>query len=198
MDSNAGDQIYMIMQKRHLVFLSGYAGSGKDTVGAGLVQNGYKRFAFADELKDEVSSIYGIQRELMDTQDGKSSSVICGGSTVRGVLIAHGEKKRSENINHWVSKVLSKIQLEKGDCVITDWRFPNEYAEISRSLDPNIWNVLSVRIERWQNPPLIDDTETALDNFPFDHRIDNRPGVKTLHELRNLSIQARIVNKTQT
>lgn len=55
--------------------LSGYRGSGKDTVATILKRYGYKRRAFADALKDSVSAEYGIDRGVFDNRVEKEKAI---------------------------------------------------------------------------------------------------------------------------
>ena len=180
--------------KNYIVLLSGYLKSGKDTVGEYLCQTyGFKRYAFADILKDEVSNIYNLDRTSLDTQEGKSEFYHYGESsdenadkkiTVREILINHGQMRRSENIDYWVKRVW--IQICQDKCrrvVITDWRFPNEYTYIACRKP-----VIGLRINRWPSPLLNDSTETALDNFRFHGIINNTTTVADLY--RNVDYQA--------
>jgi hypothetical protein len=169
--------------------LSGYLQSGKDTVGSILCQNfEFSRLAFADVLKDEVSKIYGISRESMDTAEGKSRLINGTSKTVRDMIIYHGEKQRKCNVNYWVDKVVDQIHIhanqhdKKQRIVITDWRFPNEYFRISEklcNLNSNI-KIYTWRIDRWNKPPLIDPTEIALDSFEFDMNFTNHKCMNSL------------------
>ncbi|NDH66792.1 MAG: hypothetical protein EBY22_02575 [Gammaproteobacteria bacterium] len=55
-----------------VIWLSGHAGAGKDTVAAILCKKyDLQRVAFADSLKDFVAVKYGIERGLFDTPEGK-------------------------------------------------------------------------------------------------------------------------------
>ena len=55
-----------------IILLCGWAGAGKDATASILVNKyGYQRYAFADQLKDIASAIYGFPREMADTPDGK-------------------------------------------------------------------------------------------------------------------------------
>jgi hypothetical protein len=57
--------------------LSGYKGSGKDTVAEYLVQNyNFTRFSFAEVLKDMVADQYGIQRTWLDDQAFKEKPLL--------------------------------------------------------------------------------------------------------------------------
>ena len=175
-----------------VVLLSGYLASGKDTVGAYLASYGFRRYAFADALKDEVADLYGLDRDDMDTQVGKekivpddrlrSAATLGLGLqeqkhvTVRGLLIAHGQMRRAQDVNYWVSKVAQSIIADEvSRVVITDWRFPNEYhcLKASLAMGYQLWDIITVRINRWARPPLQDESELALDSFSFDKVIDN-------------------------
>ena len=60
-----------------LVALSGWKGSGKDTLANYLVKKyGFKRLAFADKLKDMASQEYGIPREHFDDPRFKEKPIL--------------------------------------------------------------------------------------------------------------------------
>jgi len=185
---------------RTVIMLSGYMQSGKDTVGAILQESfGFKRFAFADSLKDEVSQEYNISRESLDTPGGKAA-MHATGCTVRSLLIRHGETMRKENPNHWVERVVAAIRkAENGGSVIldriviTDWRFPGEWHALTRMLQARIF---TWRISRWSRPPLKDSTELALDDFPFDAVLRNNWPTDNLFEVvcaRMYALRDRVV-----
>ena len=178
-ESKAGTHLDTHMT--HIVMLSGWLKSGKDTVGEYLCRRyGFKRLAFADALKDEVSATYGIRRDLLDSQQGKDTRVesfpIREGSlapTVRDVLIHHGQWRRSQDLDYWVRKV----QPRPGDrIVITDWRFPNEFEVLSQRCTVETW-----RVERWATPPRTDPSEVALDSHRFDLTLKNTGPVAELY-----------------
>ena len=80
-----------------VIWLSGYAGAGKDTM-ASILWKKYdlQRVAFADSLKDFVAVKYGLERSLFDTPEGKNSLDARTGKTVRELLYRRfsGSKKR--------------------------------------------------------------------------------------------------------
>jgi hypothetical protein len=162
-----------------LIMLSGWMQSGKDTVGELLCDSfGFRRFAFADALKDEVSQLYGIQRGSLDSGPGKAAvHDYVTGETVRELLIRHGELRREEDVHYWVKRLLQAME-EDGAVgnlplvVVTDWRFAAEYDGVKEHLGP-AWKVVTWRVSRWDKPPLADPTEMALDYFPFDILIRN-------------------------
>lgn len=102
-----------------IVLLSGWLGSGKDTVGdylCNLNDKPFTRVAFADALKDEVSRIHKIDRALMDTQEGKKSA-FCNKRSVRDVLIEHGLNVRKVDPDYWIKLSIEKIKaLESQGC----------------------------------------------------------------------------------
>lgn len=105
-----------------IILLSGFAGSGKDTFADWLVENrGYKKYAFADELKKEVSEKMNIPLNYFYDRDLKDK-IIKDGKRPRDYLIEYGEKMRNEDINHWIKK----IPTTDDKIVISDCRFPNE------------------------------------------------------------------------
>lgn len=62
-----------------VIAISGWKGSGKDTVAGYMINNyGAVRTAFADPLKDMTAAEYGIPREYMDDPSKKESPIISG------------------------------------------------------------------------------------------------------------------------
>ena len=173
-----------------VVLISGFLESGKDTAGNILVKKyGFRRFAFADKLKDEVSTTYGLDRQTLDTPEGKRGFV--NGQTVRSLLISHGNFRRSQDINHWASLIGSEIIRGKYQrIVITDWRFPNEKVFLQHALPDFL--VETWRIRRFEHSSVNDESENALNDFSFDKHIDNTGisgGLSTFR--KNVSFAAR-------
>lgn len=185
---------------RTIIMLSGWMQSGKDTVGNYLCHAfGFHRFAFADVLKDEVSELFHISRQSLDTSEGKAAIFNQNtGQTVRDLLISHGQARRAENINYWVERVIKSIESKENDpdtklkqpfhrIVITDWRFTNEYSFLMHHFSINdndpTSHIYTWRINRWNTPPLNDPTETNLDTFSFNHVIQNLGSIDSLYSL---------------
>jgi len=156
-----------------VIWLSGHAGAGKDTVAAILCKKyDLQRVAFADSLKDFVAVKYGIERGLFDTPEGKNSLVPAVGKTVRELLIADSAEAKKENINIFASFVLDKIKSSKQKgFVISDWRYPHEYEHIRDNM-PDTKHVC-IRITRPGLQSLADPSEHALDNWYFHTEIIN-------------------------
>jgi hypothetical protein len=162
-----------------IIWLSGWAGAGKDTIAAILCKKyDYKRIAFADSLKDIVAAKYNFSRSLCDTPEGKNSEIKSVGKTVRELLIRDSAEAKKVNVNVFAEHALEKILASKQkNFVISDWRFPHEIAFImSQLLDADH---IQVRINRPGLPALEDPSEHALDKWVFDTHITN-------NDLRNL------------
>ena len=159
------------MQQR-IIWLSGWAGAGKDTIAAFLGNFGYTRVAFADSLKDIVAETYGFQRCLCDTHEGKNMIISSAALTVRQILIKESAAAKEKNINVYAEHVLAKIQASQQNLfVVSDWRFPHEINCLIKAL-PEAQHI-RIRITRPGLHPLADPSEHALDNFQFDTHIKN-------------------------
>ena len=156
-----------------VIWLSGYAGAGKDTM-ASILWKKYdlQRVAFADSLKDFVAVKYGLERSLFDTPEGKNSLDARTGKTVRELLIADSAEAKKENINIFASYVLDTIQSSKQKrFVISDWRYPHEYNYLTYNL-PEAEHIC-IRITRPGLQSLAEPSEHALDDWKFETEIIN-------------------------
>jgi len=64
-------------KRKTVIVVSGWKGSGKDTLADFLVYNhGFERFAFADALKDYVATEYEIDRISMDDPNKKEQPIL--------------------------------------------------------------------------------------------------------------------------
>jgi len=146
-----------------VVLLSGYSGSGKDTVGKMMCEDyGFKRFAFADRLKDYCNIKYDI-----DINDDTKNNY-------RTLLNFEGKLHQRK----W-SQFLARDILEWGGSkvVVTDWRFVHEYGVMKN----HFLDIVTVRIHGSTKPTMEFDSEFALDDFKtFDYHIDNIYGMESL------------------
>ena len=155
------------------IILSGKSHVGKDSIANELIKNyGFKKYAFADMLKQHCSTKYGYPLEWNYSQEGKQRVVnSSGGKTVRQILIEEGKKGREEDVLKWVKKVVTQLMVDKpAFYVVTDCRFKNE-AEVFK-----YFNGVIVRIEaseedriKWGCPEDMvnnkDSSETDLDDY---------------------------------
>ncbi len=169
----------MYPTRMKIILLSGWSQSGKDTLGARLVaEHECKRFAFADPVKDVAASLYGFDRKLADTQEGKVTVVpqrnwlMPAGRTVREWVIQVGEdRKKVHGAGVWAEKIADQILAApsfRGRYVITDWRFPEELVALQARL-PAAAEFYPVRLVRpgQRVSPVGSATEYALSGFPM-------------------------------
>lgn len=121
-----------------LLGLCGYAGAGKDAVGSILTRRGYRRFAFADRLKQVAHDRHGWNGE----KDAPG----------RRLLQTLGEWYRREvSPSYWIDQLESAMEAEGyiamwDNIVITDVRYLNE-VEWIRSHGGRLWHVTRPGIE---------------------------------------------------
>jgi hypothetical protein len=155
-----------------LIGLTGFAGSGKDSVAEFLSgHHGFTRVAFADPLKKtlyELNPYITDELRLQDFVDKRGWDEAKQIPEVRALLQRHGISMRNQlHTDIWVDAAFRVVDgLTR--CVLSDTRFPNEYAAIEDR------NGFIVRVVR----PGVDAinehiSEHALDRFPVDAEIRN-------------------------
>lgn len=187
---------------RKVVGISGWKGSGKDTLADFLVQEyGFKKLSFARTLKDMVSREYDIPREWMDDPNQKetpltqypvipsdpgtvaiqsrlSAEFRNGFWTPRAILIHEGTAKRAVHSNFWVRQVATVIAGTPDlDFVISDLRYKSE-ADTLKLLLPETH---LVRIKRFDSVDTQDPSERDLDTYRFDTTLTNRGSVEEFY-----------------
>jgi dephospho-CoA kinase len=160
--------------------LAGYAGSGK-TSSAELFQKYLpysKTTAFAKRVKDDVAALYELDRESLETQEGKAACV--GGKTVRDILIEYSAKHKLEtNPAIWAEYVKQEI-LESStiqNWIIHDWRYTAEYQTMLSILSAT---VITVRVVKSSVKVLDTPSEHELDNTVTDYIIHNNGSFQDL------------------
>ncbi len=153
-----------------IVGILGFAGSGKDTVGAMFREAGYEKASFAATVKDATSSIFGWKRSLLegDTDESRKfreevdpfwSEHLGYEVTPRKMLQVFGTEACRDVLGKdiWVYSMLRNMDPNK-KYVITDVRFPNEVRMIQeaggviirvrRGPEPE-WYDLAVAYNEW-------------------------------------------------
>lgn len=161
-----------------LIGISGKMGTGKSTLVTKLM-NRYKPAA----VVKVAGYLYQLQDMIYETLE-----MDLEGEKDRALLIALGMWGRDKDQNFWTHRAIHKANNSEADFVfIDDIRFPNEAKAIE-----DAGGVL-IRIDGEQrgdnlNPEAMQhETETALDDYPFKHRVDN------LLTIKETERQARII-----
>ncbi len=147
-----------------IILISGKARSGKDTF-AGFLP-GYCKYAFADKLKD-IAAELGWD-EIKDAKGRK-------------LLQDLGTIAREYDPNIWCDILIDTLHYDgcPHRIAITDCRYPNEMEAMKQWADDFNYNWITVRLERPEtNTDITEESkqhhsETALDDYEFDHVIYN-------------------------
>ena len=135
-----------------IIGVCGFQGSGKDTIGNYLVSKyNFTRLSFASSVKDVASSLFGWDRTMLEglTEEARAQRDMVDewwadafgikGFTPRFVMQKIGTEIFRENLHPdiWLKIVEKKIiDMSKNqsnpNIVITDCRFPNEFAMIKK------------------------------------------------------------------
>lgn len=168
-----------------IIGVVGFIGSGKGTVGDILErEHGYKKFAFADALKDAVAGIFLWPRGLLEGDTNASrafrervdpwwSHKFGYEVTPRLILQKFGTEACRVGIadNIWIAALEKRIH-GYDDVVITDCRFPNEIDFIRSA------GGVLIRVKRGDDPSpeqisKMHISETAWNNYDPDFVIHN-------------------------
>lgn len=160
-----------------LIGISGKMGTGKDTV-YGIISElypGWENKKFAYKTKMVASVITGLPIMMFEDRIFKNMHLAQWGMTVREFLQKLGTDAMRENLhqNTWVTALFAEAK-EDSRWIITDVRFPNEAQAV---LDHG---GLLIRLHREGIPTSDHESETALDNWKFEHIIDNNSSVEEL------------------
>ena len=150
-----------------LIALCGAAGAGKDTV-ADLLPA--RKLAFADTLYCEVAEAWGVEQHVLRCRETKESPTPaltvnacpddddfvefalnehCHSTAIpwvneprspRQILQWWGDYRRAQDPDYFVNAIAQHIANGLGPLVITDVRFPNEAALMSR-LGGQLWQI---------------------------------------------------------
>lgn len=158
-----------------VIALTGWSGSGKDTLADILRNQGCIRFAFATPLKDIASELFGFPREWADTQEGKQKLWKVGykEKTIRQILLDLAKLDRERfGDDIYAQAIIQKFQYlaPQSIVIITDLRFPVEVAalkqyQVESGCQLEFWRVK--RIGQLTSPVdhpsehLLDDLETT-------------------------------------
>lgn len=198
--------------KKSIIGIVGYIGSGKDTAADYLVNfHGFKRESFASSLKDAVSVIFGWDRELIEGRTKESrewreqpdawwSARLGKPITPRYVLQQWGTEviRQGFHDDMWIASLENKIRTSKSDIVITDCRFPNEISGlqaqgakivwVQRGTTPHWYSIAELanrgdtKAAQWLKENNIHASETSWAGTKFDAIVDNNGSIEQLYK----------------
>lgn len=131
--------------------ICGYKRTGKDILFSNLIGKGefkwrvysrglklvpdenYKRFAFADKLKEEVTLVYGIPENIAD-----KDKIQFGDKSARNLYIEWANYRKTTDSDYWCK------QLVSSNLIVTDWRFINELDFVKNKFN----KIVTVRVYR--------------------------------------------------
>lgn len=153
--------------------ITGVAGSGKDTFASCLASHlgefkgdldfTVETFHFADPLKDSLSMLLGVERQLLDKRYFKESTCPLTNKTYRSIMQEYGMWVRT-NFGHdfWIKRIEQEVesflQFDNNymeTVIIPDVRFPNEAAFIREK------DGLLIKVVRPDNPDAIDGSHES-------------------------------------
>ena len=178
--------------------LSGKKQSGKDTAAKYLIGNfNFYRIGLADELKKDCAKILyscfainvssqSFESEVLKSQiiDIEHNTKKC---TYRKFLQYYGTEfiRNLFDDSYWAKIVCEKIRIYRNEdnFVIPDFRFQNEYDTIYNEFKDK-YQIIPVLIQRdvKTDQDSSHSSENSLEEFLFDHVIDNNGTIKELHE----------------
>lgn len=194
-----------------IVTVSGFIGSGKDTVSEYLQSNyNFSQISFASSLKDAISAIFGRDRELLEGRTAESrawretkdvwwSQRLNMEITPRWILQYWGTEVCRQGFHDdiWIASLENKLTKNQNNVVISDARFPNELATIRkiggksvrviRGNNP-LWYDLAIRANqgdihaREKLNSQVHSSEWSWIGYDFDKIIDNNGGLIDLYK----------------
>lgn len=189
-----------------ILFLSGWAGSGKDAAAALLVEEmQFTRLAFADSLKEDVAAATGIPLSTFHsaTKNQTLASPVPRyptAHTYRDLLLQHAAAVRELDPDTFARRVGDHIDTLlpiHPRIVISDWRFPNEYTHLRARFGTRV-NLVCMRIERPGLVPSTDPCEHYLDETPMDRVITNDSSISDLRDQLKHAVRAFIPPSTMS
>lgn len=155
-----------------IIGITGFIGSGKDTVANYLVaRHGFVRDSFAGTLKDAVAQVFGWDRELLEglTPEARewreqvnqwwASRLAMPNLTPRYMLQLWGTEVCRQGFHDdiWIASLENRFRKTVDDIVISDVRFPNELAAIRKAGGICVW-VKRGELPEWYNCALTENT----------------------------------------
>jgi len=200
-----------------IISISGKIGSGKDTVASIIMELANNRQwevkKWAGKLKEVASLLTGIPKEKFEDQEFKKTNlgpewnINSNPMTVRDLLQLLGTEAMRNGLHTdtWVNALMSEYKTSNGVdmkaegngdsadkfWIITDTRFPNELAAITRE------NGIAIKVVRDSGNQIgtTHSSETALDHVEnWDYVIENHGTIDELQKkIFNMLRKERII-----
>ena len=148
-----------------IVGLIGMSRHGKDTVASAFINNGFKKYSFADKVKEEFCIIKNITLEELD----KSKQYF------RSELIEFAEGKKTKNKYYWIELIEDNIlnDISEGkDIIITDIRRKEEVLTIMK---------IRKSLEGYDNVVLFEVNRPLENGGVFDEDLNTTQGLQYAH-----------------
>jgi hypothetical protein len=190
----------VVIPRVRVIGISGYARSGKDTIGEALKKEGYDRVSFADNIK---TALYVLNPVVGERTKRVSSEVINENEDtfnkesirVKNIIDDIGWEK-AKAVYPETRDLLQRLGTEVGrsiagkdiwvnlsfdavpdgsKVVVTDCRYPNE-ADAIKKLGGKVWRVERPGVSAINGHV----SETAMDGYPFDYVFNNDGSIESL------------------
>ena len=189
------------INKPHLtiVMLSGWSGSGKDAAASLMIEEmQFHRLAFADAVKQECSTLYGLALErFYRGKDRALEHPIPAWPTARtprDLLLLHAADARVKDDELFARMVATDIRDSDAQrIVISDWRYHVEL-ETLRSEFPDA-RFVTVRIYRTGINQSANPSEHNLDGMIPDVTIHNDGSISDLRDALKARLRPSLVLK---
>ena len=178
-----------------IIGITGYAGSGKDTVGRYLVKHyKYKQYAFADPIKEGImkmflmttDQLWGERKNMIDERYGISPRQLLQyiGTDMAQLELPKNYPFFDATIGRNLWSKRFEYEKEKNpnvNYVITDLRFPHEEEMIRRN------EGIIFRVNRDSVVPKepVHESESYVFTMTADYEIDNNGSFEDLENLIN-------------
>lgn len=170
------------MKNPTLIGLTGYAGTGKDTVRTVLQKHGFEGFAFADPMRNMIRELLqtsGVGEHWMDWRECKEEPMPVFGVSYRHQMQTLGDWGRSFSEDFWLKNAtayMEKLKKQKASAfVVSDVRFANEAAWV-RHHGGVIW-----RVHRDAAQPVREHvSESGVDDIRPDLTVHNNGTIEDL------------------
>lgn len=173
------------MNQTLLIGLTGYAGSGKDTVRQILEgRAGFTGIAFADPVREMLGVLLDncqVHRSWMVDRDKKEQPMPKIDASYRKMAQTLGTDWGCNMVDPdlWVKVAAARIDIldktARAGIVVSDVRYPNEAAMI-KERGGHIWHILRPGVQ----PVREHSSEQHIRTIPYDYVIDNQSSIQNL------------------